>query len=934
MTCSYLLHILRPAGFAVPVAVFVTTGSVVSSAFLAFTLVAKYRPRRGWHLVIGGIFAAEIGVFSLAAVRAQFHVGPPAAAVAAVCAALPAGAFYVRVSTRRSREALAWSSRYPADRRAADGTYRASEQLLRSQRLTAAERRTVRLTRARAAIAGSDGDSGPDGLVLATEELSDLRTEMVGDPRADWTLLFGAANDLVGAICVRARKHGDVTGYVTALRLLAEVAPRMPPDFGAMAVVHSRRAGYHAVMHGRLMPGPEAGPHARAVIANFQAAIAAVTPATRIQLPGLHAGLGIWTANILEHPGDLEAGIGMCREAIRLAGRSPWARAEPRQALALLLIRRAWETAAQLPDDASPAKRTLAVVTVRRVLAEAERLLRQASRYGGFDSRSGNLALLARATAARSIIVGRRADHSGAARAWRAAVRAADGADPLDRVQLGQEWAAWAETTQHATWCARAYAYLMAAVPPAVAVRYLTGERDRLLAGLQHTAEEAGYWLARAGRFGDAAVALELGRAVSLSEVLGRERPGLPELLIKAGRPDLLERYREALLGYTATEAPLSEDLTPARQRAWARYDAVAREIATTTGIAVPGTPPSLAELAAAAREGPLVYLAGATDGGYAIIVPAKGPPVYRQLPTLTRSAVEEQVTLFLRAGPERVAAAARWLWEAGLGVLSRDLPAQSLVTIIPAGLLGLLPVHAAGGPTVPRQPAADWAYLADVVNLRYAHNARTLLLARDRADRFPPGALSLLAVAAPDAVPESPLPDTVREVAGAAGQWARADTILDGEAAAVRARLADHTVWHFACHCTMIPDSVLDSALLLAGAELSLRAILALPAAQRRLAVLSACRTHLTGTELPDEAMGLPAGLLQAGFAGVVASHWDVPDRSTALLMTRFHELWRGQGLAPAFALAEAQRWLRTAPATGRYRHPYFWAPFALTGQ
>jgi len=164
--------------------------------------------------------------------------------------------------------------------------------------------------------------------------------------------------------------------------------------------------------------------------------------------------------------------------------------------------------------------------------------------------------------------------------------------------------------------------------------------------------------------------------------------------------------------------------------------------------------------------------------------------------------------------------------------------------------------------------------------------------------------------------------------------------------------------VWHFACHCVAEPDHILDSALILADGELSLRDILALPPAPRRLAILSACETHRSGTDLPDEATGLPAALIQAGFAGVVASQWAVGDWSTSHLMSRFHDLWRNKGLAPAAALAEAQRWCRTAtvadlhgygsveqrdglqapdepgPLANRpLRHPFWWAAFALTG-
>jgi len=168
------------------------------------------------------------------------------------------------------------------------------------------------------------------------------------------------------------------------------------------------------------------------------------------------------------------------------------------------------------------------------------------------------------------------------------------------------------------------------------------------------------------------------------------------------------------------------------------------------------------------------------------------------------------------------------------------------------------------------------------------------------------------------------------------------------------------HSVWHLACHCEALPDRILDSALLLEDGRFTLDALLRLPAAARRLAVLSACQSHRSGHELPDEAMGLPGGLLQVGLAGVVASHWNVDDQSVVFLMARFYELWRGHGLPLSRALAEAQCWVRRAthadlhaylphvllpPANPSpqararwagvrpFDHPRHWAPFALTG-
>jgi CHAT domain-containing protein len=53
---------------------------------------------------------------------------------------------------------------------------------------------------------------------------------------------------------------------------------------------------------------------------------------------------------------------------------------------------------------------------------------------------------------------------------------------------------------------------------------------------------------------------------------------------------------------------------------------------------------------------------------------------------------------------------------------------------------------------------------------------------------------------------------------------------------------------------------------------------------------VLAACETALVGTRLPDEAIGLPTGLLQAGAAACIGSLWPVPQVSTAILMAFFY--------------------------------------------
>ena len=114
-----------------------------------------------------------------------------------------------------------------------------------------------------------------------------------------------------------------------------------------------------------------------------------------------------------------------------------------------------------------------------------------------------------------------------------------------------------------------------------------------------------------------------------------------------------------------------------------------------------------------------------------------------------------------------------------------------------------------------------------------------------------------------------------------------------------------DYTVLHFSCHGIANFIEPLNSGLMMVHDQvLSVRDFLGCKLFQARLAVLSACATGIVGSELPDEAIGLPSGLLQAGVDGIVASLWLVSEMSTMILMSRFYEVWRAQALEPSDAL------------------------------
>jgi len=82
----------------------------------------------------------------------------------------------------------------------------------------------------------------------------------------------------------------------------------------------------------------------------------------------------------------------------------------------------------------------------------------------------------------------------------------------------------------------------------------------------------------------------------------------------------------------------------------------------------------------------------------------------------------------------------------------------------------------------------------------------------------------------------------------------------------------------HFACHG--IQDGV-DSGLCLAHRRrLTLRDMLSLSRPHGGLAFLSACQTATGDEDLADEAVHIAAGMLFAGYGGVVGTMWSISDR------------------------------------------------------
>jgi CHAT domain-containing protein len=556
----------------------------------------------------------------------------------------------------------------------------------------------------------------------------------------------------------------------------------------------------------------------------------------------------------------------------------------------------------------------------------------------GAPMRPASLAGLAIALQQRYAAGGRRRDLERAIAVYREA--ATEGVEANAEAGLGAatEWAAWAAERQAWQEAREAGRLGMRAADRLLRIQLFAEDKQvwlRMAAGVPAL---AGYALARTGDLEEAAVALERGRAVLLSETLARGQADL-ERLAGSGQGDLVESYRrstrrigELELG----EVGAARTLLPAQRaetlrEARAELDAAAAAIRQVDGYERFLEPPTFAEVGQAARAAPLVYLAATAVGGLALVVGA-GPGVRAVwLPELTDETLHTTVAEHFRTydrrerEPDAWAAAldrtTGWLWQAAMGPLLAALAPARRAVLVPVGLLGVLPLHAAW--TVDISRPSGRRYALDELLLTYAPNAQVLRAAGPAGPRQA-GPDGLLAVEDPRPADAAPLPYAIPEVRAALAAFRRTRH-LPGEHAtreAVMAALAGaYPVVHFACHGAADPEQPLDSALLLAGNQrLTLRDLLSRQEPLRaRLAVLSACETGLVGAELPDEVVGLPAGLLQAGVTGVIASLWSVTDASTMLLMRRFYELLGGDGLEPAEALRQAQQWVRDTPNGGK---------------
>ena len=182
----------------------------------------------------------------------------------------------------------------------------------------------------------------------------------------------------------------------------------------------------------------------------------------------------------------------------------------------------------------------------------------------------------------------------------------------------------------------------------------------------------------------------------------------------------------------------------------------------------------------------------------------------------------------------------------------------------------------------------------------------------------------------------QNPLPGTVKELERIRHHVGELpiEVLADSDASveSVVAGMMRNSWVHLACHGTQQTGDPTQSALILHGGHLQLARIIQLRLIHARFAFLSACQTASGDPELEEEAVHLAAGMLLAGYRGVVATSWSIQDEDAPVIADEVYaEILRDANPDPSKAARALQKAVHNRRRRGA--SPLSWAPFIHFG-
>ena len=245
----------------------------------------------------------------------------------------------------------------------------------------------------------------------------------------------------------------------------------------------------------------------------------------------------------------------------------------------------------------------------------------------------------------------------------------------------------------------------------------------------------------------------------------------------------------------------------------------------------------------------------------------------------------------------------------------------SSHLIIVPQEELNSIPFQALQNPDTTK-------YLGETFAISYAPSA-TVLASLENKSPLKSG--RLLAVADPDIHDAREEVDTIGKLYPGRSKVVDQDPVNKSD---VKVWVTDYNVVHLSVHGKFNARDPLLSYLQFKevspdNGRLTAAEMFGLPLQKNSMVVLSACETGRVETTHANEILGIVRSLLYAGAGNLVLSSWEVNSGSTKLWMETFYK--QGQATPPAEA---AKRALVAVKSRPEYSHPFFWAPFLMTGK
>ncbi|KAJ2913889.1 hypothetical protein MD484_g6525, partial [Candolleomyces efflorescens] len=243
------------------------------------------------------------------------------------------------------------------------------------------------------------------------------------------------------------------------------------------------------------------------------------------------------------------------------------------------------------------------------------------------------------------------------------------------------------------------------------------------------------------------------------------------------------------------------------------------------------------------------------------------------------------------------------WLYVAkpiidALGLKGSESDQKDRIWWCLTGPLAFLPIHAAGiyktSTTEENVAVSDFvisSYIPTLTSLAKASNS-----APPRREYAPRQVNRFLLVSQPETKGFCPLPGAMKEVESvkkALDARSIPNLTLSASSAIVKTTLTQiraHNWLHFACHAYQDVANPLNSGFILSDGKLVLSEITKLGMKGAEFAYLSACQRSTGDEELSEEAVHLAAGMLAAGFKGVVATMWSIRDQDAPEMAKDFY--------------------------------------------